>query len=308
MTNTKVRVHFLGVGGGIPAVNRAPPSVAAQFQGKLLLFDCGEGTQLQLRKAGLNPQRVREIFITHLHGDHVLGLPGLISTMAMLNRTKPLTIYGPVGTTEFTQIALELTHVQLKFELTANDVQKGIISDQDQYQVRCLPAVHNVPSISYILQMADSPGKFDVTKAQQLGVPSGPLRKNLCEGQSIRTPAGTIVKPEDVLGPTRKGVLMVYSGDTAPNPQLAKAAKYASLLIHDATFTADHKENAEKYLHSTAAQAAQIAAQAKVSRLALVHISPRYTVTKEHEKEAQATFPQSFVPKDLECLELIPPK
>ena len=306
MTNSKVRVYFLGVGGGIPAVTRAPPAVVVQFQGKLLLFDCGEGTQLQLRKAGLSPQRVQEIFITHLHGDHVLGLPGLISTMVMLNRSKPLTIYGPVGTAEFTKIALELTHVQLDFELTTNDVEKGIISNQEQYQVRCLPAIHSVPSLSYIFQMADSPGRFDVSKAQRLGVPSGPLRKSLCEGKAIQTSDGKIVNPEDVLGPTRKGVTIVYSGDTAPNPQLAKAATNANLLIHDATFTATHKENAKDYLHSTAAQAAQIAKQAKATYLALVHISPRYIVTEEHENEAKAIFPQSFAPMDLDCLELTP--
>ena len=306
MTNTKVRVHFLGVGGGIPALTRAPPSIAIQFQGTLLLFDCGEATQLQLRKAGLSPQRIREIYITHLHGDHVLGLPGLISTMVMQDRSKPLTIFGPKGTTKFTETSLELTHVQLDFKLTTKDVDKGIISTQGQYQVRCLPAIHSVPSLSYILQMTDSPGKFDVRKAQQLGVPSGPLRKSLCEGHAIQTPDGKSVKPEDVLGPTRKGVTIVYSGDTAPNPQLAKAATNASLLIHDATFTASHTENAKNYLHSTAAQAAQIAAQAQVAHLALVHISPRYTLTEEHENEAKAIFPQSFVPNDLDCLELTP--
>jgi ribonuclease Z len=226
--------------------------------------------------------------------------------MEMLNRTKPLTIYGPVGTTEFTETALKLTHVHLDFELTIEEVENGIVSDQRQYKVQCLPALHSVPSLSYILQMADIPGRFDVSKAQQLGVPSGPLRKQLCEGQPIQTPEGKTVNPTDVLGPTRKGIAIVYSGDTAPNPRLVKAAKNASLLIHDATFTATHKENAENWLHSTAAQAAQIAKQAKVAHLALVHISPRYTAIEEHEKEAKAVFPQSFVPKELDCLELSP--
>ncbi|MFX1510726.1 MAG: ribonuclease Z [Promethearchaeota archaeon] len=304
MTSKSVKVYFLGVGGGIPSVARSLPSIAISFQGKILLFDCGEGTQLQLQRVGLSPHRIQEIFISHLHGDHVLGLPGLISTMMMLNRTKPLTIYGPAGTKEFTKTTLELTHAHLDFPLTIKNVKKGTISNQDQYRVECLPAIHSVASLSFILQTADIPGKFDVRKAEQLGVPSGPLRKKLYNGQSIRTSNGKTVKPEEVLGTIRKGLRIAFSGDTAPNPSLAKVAKGANLLIHDATFTALHKENAEKYQHSTAAQAAQIASDASVTRLALVHISPRYASNEEHENEAKAIFAESFAPNDLDIIEL----
>ncbi len=304
MTKKTVKVYFLGVGGGVPSLTRAPPSIATFFQGTLLLFDCGEGTQLQLQRAGLSPQRIKEIFISHLHGDHVLGLPGLISTMVMHSREKPLSIYGPVGTRKFIEATLEMTHAHLDFELTIKDVETGLISEQEQYCVKCLPALHSVPTLSYILQMTDTPGRFDVAKADRLGVPSGPLRRRLCQGQAIETSDGTIVKPEDVLGPTRKGSFIVFSGDTAPNPSMVDIAKNASLLIHDATFTASHLENASKYQHSTAAQAAQIAADAEVAHLALIHISPRYGSTEEHEKEARAIFPRSFAPKDLDCFEL----
>ncbi|MFX1565050.1 MAG: ribonuclease Z [Promethearchaeota archaeon] len=304
MTAKSVKVYFLGVGGGIPSVARSPPSVAINFQGKILLFDCGEGTQLQLQRIGLSPHKIQEIFITHLHGDHVLGLPGLISTMMMMNRTKPLAIYGPVGTKEFTETTLELIHAHIEFPLTVKNVKNGTISIQEQYRVECLPAIHSVASLSYILQTSDTPGRFDVRKAEELGVPSGPLRKELYKGQAIKTPDGKIVKPEDVLGPVRKGLRIVFSGDTAPNPNLAKVAKHASLLIHDATFTELHKENAEKYEHSTAAQAAQIASDAVVQRLALVHISPRYASHEEHESEAQTIFPESFAPNDLDIIEL----
>lgn len=306
MAKNLVRVHFLGVGGGIPSVTRASPSIAIYFQGKLLLFDCGEGTQLQLQRAGLSLQRIREIFITHLHGDHVLGLPGLISTMTMLNRTKALNVYGPVGTREYTETVLELTHTHLEFQLTVEDVKEGIVSEQTLYSVECLPAIHGVPSLSFILQMADIPGKFDARKAKQLGVPAGPVRKQLFQGQPIETPEGKIIRPEDVLGPARKGIRIVFSGDTAPNPRLIQAAKNADLLIHDATFTSSHRENAMKYQHSTAAQAAEIALQAQVGHLALIHVSPRYAMMEEHEKEARAIFPQTSVPKDLESIELYP--
>jgi len=183
-------------------------------------------------------------------------------------------------------------------------VKKEIVSNQEQYRVKCLPALHTVPSLSYVLQMADTPGRFDAIKAQRLGVPSGPLRKCLCQGHPIETPDGKRVLPEDVLGPMRKGLSIVFSGDTRPNPNLVKAAKNARLLIHDATFTSSHNDNATQYLHSTAAQAAEIANQAQVTQLALVHISPRYVSTEEHEKEAMAIFPQSFVPKDLDSIEL----
>jgi ribonuclease Z len=304
MSKRIVRVHFLGVGGGIPSLARAPPSIAVYFLGKVLLFDCGEGTQLQLQRAGLSPQRIREIFISHLHGDHILGLPGLISTMIMLNRTKSLTIYGPTGTKAFTETTLESTHAHLDFPLEIKDVVKGEISHHELYSVSCLPALHGVPAISYVLKMADIPGKFDTLKAEQLGVPSGPLRKRLYKGQQIETPEGRIVKPLDVLGPPRKGIHIAVSGDTAPNQDFAKAAKKANLLIHDATFTMTHLENATKYQHSTAAQAAEIAKLAQVSHLALVHISPRYASTEEHEKEARSIFPQCSVPEDLECIEL----
>ena len=304
MSKRIVRIYFLGVGGGIPSLTRAPPAIAVSFHGKVLLFDCGEGTQLQLRRAGLSPQRIREIFISHLHGDHVLGLPGLISTMIMLNRTKALNIYGPPGTKEFIETTMESTHAHLDFPLEINDVLQGEISHQKLYFVSCLPAIHGVPAFSYVLKMANIPGKFDSNRAEQLGVPSGPLRKRLYQGEQIETPGGRIVKPLDVLGPPRKGIRIVFSGDTAPNQELAKAAKNASLLIHDATFTMTHLENAIQYQHSTAAQAAEIAKSAQVSHLALIHISPRYASTEEHEKEAQAIFPHCTAPNDLDCIEL----
>ena len=304
MTQKTMKVHFLGVGGGVPSLARAPPSIAISLHGTILLFDCGEGTQIQLQRARLSPQRIKEVFISHLHGDHVLGLPGLISTMVMHGRTKPLSIYGPKGMRKFIETTLEMTHAHLDFELTVKDVEKGAVSKQEHYSVKCLPALHSVPTFSYILQMTDIPGRFDTKKANRLGVPSGPLRKRLCEGVTIETPEGKTVKPEEVLGPTRKGSRIIFSGDTAPNPKIVDVAKGAKLLIHDATFTVSHIENAAKYQHSTAAQAAQVAAEAGVEQLALIHISPRYASTEEHENEAKAIFPQSFAPKDLDRIEL----
>ncbi|MFW9985222.1 MAG: ribonuclease Z [Candidatus Odinarchaeota archaeon] len=299
-----MRVHFLGVGGGIPSLKRALSAIAIYFRGNIVLFDCGEGTQTQLKHAKLSPQRIIEVFISHLHGDHILGLPGLLSTMAMLNRSKPLTVYGPIGIKEFIEVTLELTKAQLDFELTINEVEEGTISHQPQYQVDCLPALHNIPSLSFILRMADTPGKFDVSKAQKFGIPLGPLRKRLQQGNPVKNLTGKTIYPEDVIGPSQKGMIIAYSGDSAPNPKFAAKATNAQLLIHDATFSEAHRDKAAEFLHSTAAQAAQIAVQAKAKQLALVHISPRYIETEEHETEAKVIFPQSFAPKDLDVIYL----
>jgi len=301
-----MKIYFLGVGGGIPALNRASPATAIFFRGKILLFDCGEGTQIQFKRCGISPQRIIEIFISHLHGDHVLGLPGLLSTMAMLQRTKPLTIHGPPGIKRFIETNLELTHAQLEFGYTVNEVENGTLAKQRYYRVECLPALHTIPALSFILRMADIPGKFYVSKAKRLGIPSGPLRKRLQEGHTITTADGRQVMSSEVIGPARKGSIIVYSGDTAPNPKLIARAKNANLLIHDATFSESHKDKAEEFFHSTATQAAQIASKANVEQLALVHISPRYVSFEIHEKEARVIFPHVFAPNDLDVLELNP--
>lgn len=299
-----MQVHFLGVGGGVPSLNRALPALAIYFKGKILLFDCGEGTQFQFQRAGLSPQRIKEIFISHLHGDHVLGLPGFLATMAMRQRSKPLTIHGPRGIKDFIKVTVELTQAQLEFEVHVHEVQEGTISKQTEYQVDCITALHSIPAFSFILRMADTPGKFNPSRAQRLGVVSGPLRKRLQQGEEIRTPNGKKVVPKDVMGPARKGAIIGYSGDTAPNPEFATIATEADLLIHDATFSETHRKNAAEYLHSTAAQAAQIALQAQAKQLALVHISPRYMSTEMHEKEARTIFQNSFAPNDLDFIRL----
>ncbi|MFW9830872.1 MAG: ribonuclease Z [Candidatus Thorarchaeota archaeon] len=301
-----MQVHFLGVGGGVPSQNRALPAIAVFSKGQILLFDCGEGTQMQFQRASLSAQRIKEIFISHMHGDHVLGLPGLLSTMAMFRRTSPLTVYGPKGIKEFVDVAMELTQVQLEFDLTVHEVEGGTISQHTKYQVDCIPALHSIPALSFKLQMADIPGKFNAARAERLGIPSGPLRKRLQQGEEIRTPTGKKISPADVMNPVRKGVMLVYSGDTSPNPQLIVEAQNADLLIHDATFSESHQKNAAEYLHSTAAQAAQVALQAKAKQLALVHISPRYMSTELHVLEARSIFLNSVAPNDFDFIELTP--
>lgn len=299
-----MRIVFLGVGGGVPSLRRALPAVAVTLNGRILLWDCGEGTQMQLQKAGLSLQRITEIYISHLHGDHVLGLPGLLSSMTLLRRSKPLVIFGPQAVKTLVDATLQLTQVEPEFDLETHEVEAGIVFRHPNYTMEALPAIHSVPSLSFVLRIADAPGHFNPSKAGRLGVPQGPLWKQLQQGQSVKTSAGRVVTPSEVLGPAQKGVVIAYSGDTAPNPDFAAAARGASLLIHDATFAQIHATKAAEYLHSTATQAAEIAMQAEAKQLALVHISPRYQSTQPHQVEAQAILPRSIAPNDLDAVEI----
>ena len=299
-----MRVVFLGVGGGVPSLWRALPALAVTIDGRVLLWDCGEGTQMQLRRAGLSLQRITEIYISHLHGDHVLGLPGLLSSMTLLRRSKPLLVFGPQTVKTFVQTTLELTQVEPEFKLEVREVNAGIVFRHPNYVMEALPAIHSVPSLSFVLRVADAPGHFDPSKAHRLGVPQGPLWKQLQQGQPVRTPVGRTATPVEVLGPPQKGAIIAYSGDTAPNSDFAVATHGASLLIHDATFAQVHAAKAAEYLHSTATQAAEIAKQAMARQLALIHISPRYQSTKQHQEEAQAILARSVAPNDLDVLEI----
>ena len=299
-----MRVVFLGVGGGVPSLPRALPALAVTLDGRILLWDCGEGTQMQLQKAGLSLQRITEIYISHIHGDHVLGLPGLLSSMTLLRRSKPLVIFGPQPVKTLVDVTLQLTQVEPEFELETHEVKAGIVFRHDNYAMEALRAIHSVPSLSFILRIADAPGHFNPSKAGRLGVPQGPLWKQLQQGQPVRTPKGRTVTPGEVLGPPQKGVVVAYSGDSAPNPDFAVAAHAASLLIHDATFAQIHATKAAEYLHSTAAQAAEIAKQAEAKQLALVHISPRYQSTQQHLEEAQAIVARTIAPNDLDAVEI----
>jgi ribonuclease Z len=259
---------------------------------------------MQLQKAGLSLQRITEIYISHLHGDHVLGLPGLLSSMTLLRRSKPLVIFGPQPVKTLVDATLQLTQVEPDFELETREVEAGIVFRHQNYAMEALPAIHSVPSLSFILRIADAPGHFNPSKAGRLGVPQGPLWKQLQQGQPVKTPGGRTVMPSEVLGPPQKGVVIAYSGDTAPNTDFAAAAHGASLLIHDATFAQIHATKAAEYLHSTAAQAAEIANLAEAKQLALVHISPRYQSTQQHREEAQAILARTIAPNDLDAVEI----
>jgi len=296
---TVMRITFLGTGGGIPSMSRSLPAIAVNFSGELILFDCGEGTQRQMMKAGTGFKQNLIIFLTHLHGDHILGLPGLIYTLSMLDRRYPLKVLGPYGTRRFIESILSARFGKLSYEIQVEEVGEGVIYESKEYFIEAVQASHTVTALAYKLREKDRPGKMKVEVLEKLGVPRGPLWGRLQRGEPIKF-SGRTIKPDEVMGPRRRGRTLVYTGDTRPSEKIIRFSKGADVLIHDATFGSEFEENASREGHSTAKQAAEVARRAGVRRLYLFHISPRYE--NEEEKllaEAREIFPHSYIAEDL---------
>jgi ribonuclease Z len=301
---TQLRIIFLGTGGSWPTVKRNVSSVAIKRGSEILLFDCGEGTQRQFQKSNLSYMQISKIFITHFHGDHFLGLPGLIQTMQLNDRDKPLHIYGPEGMEELTDQLLTLGYFRPSYRIISHEVNNGDKIEFEDYNIHTLKVNHNVPAFSYCLLEHQRPGKFNKPKAIEIGIPEGPLFSQLQRGQSVTLANNKTITPDMVLGPSRKGRMIVISGDTKPCEELIEFSKDADVLIHEATFDSELEEVAKEYGHTTAFQAAEIAKKACVDKLFLVHISPRYLDSHVLENEARKTFLHSFVPKDFHEIEV----
>ena len=295
---------FLGTGGSWPTVKRNVSAIAVKRGGEILLFDCGEGTQRQIQRSGLSYMQIKSIFISHFHGDHFLGLPGLIQTMQLNDRKEPLTIYGPRGISRIVEIVKNLGYFRPSYEIVGKDVDEGDEIRFDGYSVRPFRVEHNVPALGYVLEEDMRPGRFNKKKALELGIPEGPLFGRLQRGESIKLKDGRVVTPDMVLGPPRPGRKVVYTGDTKPCNKVVEFARNADLLIHDATFLSDLEDVAIEYGHSTARQAAEIAKEANVDRLVLTHISPRYLDDRAIEEEAKNIFENSIVARDFLKLEV----
>ncbi len=294
-----LEVVFLGTAGSIPTPTRSLPAVAIIRLGELIVFDCGEGIQRQMVKAGIGFNRKTKIFITHMHGDHVLGLPGLIQTMALLHRDKPLEVYGPCGLRAFIQGIEKALRSPPTFPLELKEIsQDGLVCDEKDYTVYSMPANHTPPSFSYSLIENDRLGKFYPEKAKALGVPEGALWSGLQQGSVAKLQDGTVVKPDAVVGPPRPGRKIVYSGDTAFSPGLVKLAKDADLLIHDCTFDDDLSDRAKEDGHSTPSQAAKTAQESNAKRLVLTHISARYKTAKKLLDQARKITADADVAED----------
>jgi ribonuclease Z len=294
-----MEIIFLGTSGGLPTKERGLPGVAIKSSGKIILLDCGEGSQLQLVKVGLSLVKVTDILITHLHGDHFFGLPGLLQTCKLLNRKQELRLYGPPGLTKFMSDMEELIKVQQTFKINITELKGGETIQHPQYIIKCIHVTHSVHSLAYSLEERPRPGKFRPKDATKLGIPKGPLWKQLQMGEKVKLKDGRTVHPSQVSDSPIRGVKMVYSGDTAPCSEMVELSSQADLLIHEATYSSLHLERALESQHSTAIQAAETAKRANVRKLILTHISPRYKSINEILNEAKEKFPNTTIAHDL---------
>jgi ribonuclease Z len=301
---TQLSLIFLGTGGSWPTVKRNVSSLAIKRGSEILLFDCGEGTQRQFQKSNLSYMQISKIFITHFHGDHFLGIPGLIQTMQLNDREKPLHLYGPKGMEALTNQLLTLGYFRPSYEIIVHEIADGDTLEFDEYMIHALKVHHNVPAFSYSLIEHQRPGKFNKPKALKLGIPEGPLFSKLQHGHTITLANGKKITPDTILGPSRKGRKIVISGDTLPCEEMIAFSKGADILVHEATFDSELEDIAKDYGHTTAAQAAMIAKKARVEQLFLVHISPRYLDNQVLENDARKIFTHSFVPKDFQEIEI----
>jgi ribonuclease Z len=293
---------FLGTSGSAPTAGRAPTALLVRRGGDRLLFDCGEGTQRQLMRSSVGLPDLEEIFIGHFHADHYLGLPGMLKTFQLRQRELPLTVYGPPGLRDLFG-GLRRVFGRISYPLELVEVRPGDALERDDYRILVFPVHHGVAAVGYALVEAPRPGRFDVEAADALGVPNGPERGALQRGESITLPDGRVVTPDALLGPARAGRTIVIPGDTAPTEAVQALAHEADVLVHEATFTEDERERAAETLHSTAAQAAEIARAAGVRMLALTHLSPRY-FGRELLDEAHAIFPETVAPRDFDVIEV----
>jgi ribonuclease Z len=300
-----MQVIFLGTAGSIPTTRRALPAIVIKREGELIIFDCGEGIQRQIITAKVGFHKKTKVFITHMHGDHVLGLPGLIQTMSLLDRQKELEIYGPVGIKAFIEAIRQTVQFALTFPITVKEIIKeGIVCEEKEYIVQAASANHVVPALAYAVIEKPRPGRFNKEKAKKLGVPEGPLWSRLQHGESVRSSNGKIVKPEDILGEPRLGRKIVYTGDTRPSKALVKLAENADLLIHEATLGDELKERASEDGHSTPSEAAKTAKKAEVKRLILTHISARYKTPDTLLKQAKKIFKNAEIAEDFMRIDL----
>jgi ribonuclease Z len=293
-----MQITFLGTAGSWPTKERNASAIALDMESEIVLLDCGEGTQRQFFLSPASFMRVRRIFITHFHGDHFLGLPGLIQSMNLNNRTEPLDIYGPKDAPRMVEAVMGLGYFTKKFDVIAHEVSPGDEIDLGSYTVRAAAADHPVPSLSYRIQEKGKRGRFDGDKARSLGC-RGPDFAALERGETVTMKDGTRITPDMVMGPPRQGRSIAYSGDTAPNEEMLRLANGVDVLIHEATTAKDLEKEANKWGHSSANQAAEIASEARVGELILTHFSSRYPDVTPLEEEARAVFPQSTAAYDL---------
>lgn len=291
-------VTFLGTGAATPTVDRNVAGLAVQREGEMILFDCGEGTQRQMMRYGVGFS-FTEVFFTHYHADHLLGITGLLRTMGLQDRSAPVTLYGPRGAERVLGAAITLGIERNRFPVEIAEVRPGDRLCRDEYDLVVFETDHRADTVGYALAEHTRLGRFNPDRARELGVPEGPLWGQLHRGETVTLQDGRQVSPAELVGTPRRGRTLVYSGDTRPHLALLETSRGADLLVHEATFGGDEALRAVETGHSTAAEAARIALEAGVRRLVLTHISPRYTRdAPELLAEAKAVFPETMIARD----------
>jgi ribonuclease Z len=291
-------ITFLGTSASIPTIDRNVAGLAVQREGETILFDCGEGSQRQMMRYGVGFS-FREIFFTHYHADHMLGVTGLLRTLGLQDRSAPVMLYGPKGAQRVLGAAITLGIERNKFPVEILEVKPGDRLARDEYDIVVFETDHRADTVGFALVEHTRLGRFNPARARELGIPEGPLWGDLHRGKPITLPDGRTIGPSDLVGAPRRGRALVYTGDTRPHLAVIEAARGADLLVHEATFGGDEQDRAKETGHSTAAEAARVAVEAGVRRLALTHISSRYNRdAAELLAEAKAVFPETIIARD----------
>ena len=298
-----MKLVFLGTSAAQPTIERGMTCICLVLDKEILMFDAGEGAQIAFQKAKLGWNKKMKIFVTHLHGDHCVGILGLLQTMSLQNRTESLDIFGPPGIDEFLAANLKILNFGLTFPVRIIKIKEGPVFDDPAYAIHVCEAEHSIPAYSYLFAEKDRPGKFYPEKAKQMGVPEGELWHELQSGKEVKVGEKTI-KPSDVMGEKRSGRKIGISGDTRPTKKLEEFFKGCDYITFDSTYSDTLRDKAKENYHSTSVEAAELAKRAGVSNLILTHFSARYDDAEELVKEAKAVHGSAIAAKDLMEIEI----
>ena len=295
----EMSVVFLGTSSARPTLKRNTASVAVSWGPDTVLFDCGEGTQTQLLRSTVRPSRLRAVCITHFHGDHINGLPGLLGTMGLNGHEEPVTVAGPVGLDSYFATLRRLSILRPSFPVQVVRNTDDVVFETPHWRIRTCGLEHRGPTRGYLFEERDLPGRFQLERARELGIPPGALYGQLQKGHAVTLEDGRTIEPHEVMGGARRGRRVAYISDTRPTAEVIDFVAGADLLIHEATYTHDFAAEAHARGHSTARQAAQVALAAGVGRLVLTHFSTKYLSTAPLVEEARDVFPETSAARDL---------
>lgn len=309
-SRNSMELQFLGTGAGVPSKQRNVTSIALKLldeRNAIWLFDCGEGTQQQILNTTIKPRKIEKIFITHLHGDHIFGLPGLISSRSFQGGEGMLEIYGPKGIKNFILTSLRVSESHVKYQLKIIEIEKtGLIFEDQGFKVYCEELDHRIQCFGYRVEESDFQGELQVEKLKELNIPAGPIYKRIKDGEIVELADGRVIDGKEFIGEARDGRIVTILGDTRFHKNSLKLGLNADVLVHESTFSADEGKMAKSYFHSTSTQAATIAKEANAKLLILTHISARYLgkAVYELEKEAQSVFKNTKIVKDFDTIEI----